>query len=63
MNNSIGQSNVSAPSAGMRKGPLMHHPIPEASGNSHIYSSGAGHHHNENTPPAYNRVNSSQNSK
>lgn len=58
-----GQSNMSAPNPGIRKGPLIHHPIPESSGNSHIFTSGAGHHHNENTTPAYNRSNSTQNSK
>lgn len=63
INNSAGQSNISASNPGLRKGPLIHHPIPESSGNSHIYTSGAGHHHAENTPPAYNRSNSTQNSK
>lgn len=72
MNNnaSIGQSNVGTsvpppqsqqppPNQNMRKGPLIHHPMSESSG--HIYSSGAGHHH-ENTPPYNQRVNSTQNS-
>lgn len=63
INHSIGQSNISGPNHGMRKGPLIHHPIPESSGNSHIYTSGAGHHHAENTPPPYNRANSTHNSK
>lgn len=63
MNNN---ASVPPPNQNIRKGPLIHHPISESSGNSHIYSSGAGHHHTErNTPPpVYNqRVNSTQNSK
>lgn len=63
INNPLGQTNLSAPNSGLRKGPLIHHSIPESSGNSHNYTSGAGHHHAENTPPAYNRANSTQNSK
>lgn len=45
-----------------RKGPLIHHFIPESSGSTHIFTSGAGHHHTENTPLAYNHTNSTQNS-
>ncbi|XP_031619670.1 protein encore isoform X2 [Contarinia nasturtii] len=58
-----GQTNMSATNnPGIRKGPLIHHTIPESSGNTHIFTSGAGHHHNENMTPAYNRSNSTQNS-
>lgn len=64
---SINNQPLGQPSApnnpGIRKGPLIHHPIPESSGNTHIFTSGAGHHHAENTPPTYNRANSTQNSK
>lgn len=62
LNNPVSQTNVSAaPNSGIRKGPLIHHPsIPDS---HHNYTSGAGHHHAENTPPAYNRANSTQNSK
>lgn len=53
----LNNPNASMPNnPGIRKGPLIHHPIPESSGNSHMYTSGAAHHHAENTPPSYNRV-------
>lgn len=65
LNNPVSQTNVSAaPNSGIRKGPLIHHPsIPEGGSSHHNYTSGAGHHHADNTPPAYNRANSTQNSK
>lgn len=44
----------------IRKGPLIHQTIAESSGHNHIYTSGAGHHHSENTSSSYNRGNSSQ---
>lgn len=53
------QSSTSTPNASIRKGPLIHQ-IAESSGHNHIYTSGAGHHHNENTQFTYHRANSSQ---
>lgn len=60
----VNSNTSSAQNPSIRKGPLIHHPVSESSGNSHVYSSGAIHHHTEHSPPhAYNRVISTPNSK
>lgn len=44
-------------------GMQRHQSINETSCNNHVYTSGAGHHHSDNsTPPTYDRANNSQNS-